>query len=90
MIPDRYLVPYLLSNAIALALLALSFRRARWVRWASIAIFAWAAFTNARIAIWHPADYQMIGDGGLPLVSARPSALPSSSCGSGSRKARGG
>ena len=62
MIPDRYLVAYLISNAIALALLALSFRRPGWVRWASVAIFAWAAFTNARIAIFHPLDYQEFGN----------------------------
>ena len=61
-IPPEYKSAYLISNAIALALLALSFRRANWVRWLSVAIFGWAAFTNWRIAVTRPLDYQTFGD----------------------------
>jgi hypothetical protein len=61
-IPHEYLLPYLISNAIALALLGLAFRRPVWVRWASITIFLWAAFTNGRIAMTSPLDYQTFGD----------------------------
>ena len=61
-IPPEYMSAYLISNAIALALLALSFRRPNWVRWLSVAIFGWAAFTNSRIAVTRPLDYQTFGD----------------------------
>ena len=54
----EYLAPYLTSNAIALALLATAFRRPRWVRWASVLIFGLAAFTNARLALANPLEYQ--------------------------------
>ena len=58
MIPSEYLLPYLTSNAIALGLLWLAVRRPGWVRWASIGIFLWATYTNTRIALFHPHDYQ--------------------------------
>ena len=61
-IPPEYKNAYLISNAIALLLLALSFRRANWVRWLSVAIFGWAAYTNSRIATTRPLDYQTFGD----------------------------
>ena len=60
--PTPYLVPYLISNVIALSLLGLAFQRPRWVRWASIGIFLWAAWTNTRIALFHPADYQAFAE----------------------------
>lgn len=62
MIPRQYLVPWTVSNGVALALLALAFRRPGWVRWASIAIFLWAAFHNARIALVEPLEYQGFAD----------------------------
>jgi len=62
MIPHEYLIAYLASNGIALALLALAYRKPAWVRWASVAIFLWATFTNARIALTRPLDYQTFGD----------------------------
>lgn len=58
MIAQGYLIPYLASNLIALALLAASFRRPTWVRWASVIIFAWAAWTNAKLALTNPVEYQ--------------------------------
>lgn len=58
MIPREYLVPYLVSNAIALALLGAAFRKPTWVRWASIVIFLWAAWTNAKLALTNPVEYQ--------------------------------
>jgi hypothetical protein len=61
-IPSEYLLAYLVSNAIALALLALAYRGPGWVRWASVAIFLWATWTNARIALFRPQDYQTFGD----------------------------
>jgi hypothetical protein len=61
-IPPEYKNAYLISNAIALALLALAFRRPNWVRWVSVAIFGWAAFTNWRIATTAPLDYQTFAD----------------------------
>ena len=61
-IPPEYKTAYLVSNAIALALLGLSFRRPNWVRWCSVAIFGWAAYTNWRIAMDRPLDYQKFGE----------------------------
>jgi hypothetical protein len=60
-IPPEYLNAYLVSNAIALALLGLSFRRPNWVRWLSVAIFGWASYTNSRIGLSRPLDYQTFG-----------------------------
>lgn len=60
--PTQYLLPYLISNAVGLGLLWLAFRRPGWVRWASIGIFLWATWTNTRIALFHPADYQAFAD----------------------------
>jgi hypothetical protein len=57
-IPEQYLLPWLVSNAIAVALLLLAFVRPRWVRFASVAIFGWAFLVNSRIALFSPADYQ--------------------------------
>jgi hypothetical protein len=62
MIPREYLVPYLASNAIALVLLGLAFRKPAWVRWATIVIFTWAAWTNARLALTDPLEYQGFGE----------------------------
>jgi|SRR5580765_1311076 len=61
-IPHEYQNAYLVSNAVALALLGLSFRRANWVRVLSVAIFGWAAYTNTRIAVNRPLDYQTFGE----------------------------
>jgi len=61
-IPAQYQTAYLISNAVALALLGLSFRKANWVRWLSVAIFGWAAYTNSRIALHSPLDYQTFAD----------------------------
>ena len=61
-IPPEYRTAYLVSNAIALTLLGLSFRRSNWVRWLSVAIFGWAAYTNTRIALTAPLDYQTFGE----------------------------
>jgi hypothetical protein len=61
-IPPEYKTPYLVSNALALALLGLAFRRSNWVRWLSVAIFGWAAYQNWHIATTRPLDYQTFGD----------------------------
>jgi len=54
----EYLLPYAVSNAVALLLLGAAFRKPEWVRWASIVIFLWAAWTNARLALTNPLEYQ--------------------------------
>ena len=61
-IPPEFKNAYLVSNGIALAMLGLSFRRANWVRWVTVAIFGWAAYTNWRIATTAPLDYQKFAD----------------------------
>ena len=61
-IPPQYHNAYLISNALALALLGLAFRKANWVRWLSVAIFGWAAYQNSHIALYSPLDYQTFAD----------------------------
>ena len=61
-IPPQYHNAYLISNALALALLGLAFRKANWVRWLSVAIFGWAAYQNSHIALHSPLDYQTFAD----------------------------
>lgn len=68
MIPRAYLVPYLVSNAAALAVLAVAFWRARIARWLGAAVFLWAAATNTRMALVQPAVY-------LDYASLTPSQL---------------
>jgi hypothetical protein len=61
--PSRdYLLPYLIANTIALGLLVLAFRKPRWARWASVAVFLGAALVNVLIGLSEPADYQSFGD----------------------------
>jgi len=68
MIPRDYLVPYLIANALALALLATAFRKPRWARWASVGVFLGAACINVLIGLNQSADYQSFGDlAWLPL-----------------------
>ena len=57
MIPHEFLVPYLVSNGVALGVLAVAFWRPRIARWAGVAVFGWAAVTNAWIALLHPSLY---------------------------------
>lgn len=56
-IPHQLLAPYLLTNAVALALLALAYRRPRWLRWAAIVIFGVAGVFNAVTALENPNVY---------------------------------
>lgn len=58
MIAPEYIVPYVISNTIALVLLVTAFFRPGWVRWAAIIIFVAASVTNSWIAIRNPLDYQ--------------------------------
>lgn len=58
----EYLVPYLTSNAIAGAILVLAFKRPRLARILLVTLFAWAAFTNTRIALSSPDVYLEYGD----------------------------
>ena len=62
MIPREYLIPYVVSNASALILLGIAFRKPKWARWAVVALFAGAAWTNASVAIRDPAAYQGYGE----------------------------
>ncbi len=58
MIPREYLIPYLISNGVALAVLGLAFVRPRWVRWVTIALFLWAALRNTQVVLTTPESYQ--------------------------------
>jgi hypothetical protein len=61
MVPDEYLVPYLISNAVALTILALAFRRPIAVKWIWAAIFVWAAAANSLTASGDPRVYLVYG-----------------------------
>lgn len=55
--PGQYLIPYLASNAVAVAILGLACVRPRAVRWVWVAIFVWAATVNAWTATHTPWAY---------------------------------
>lgn len=57
MIPREFLAQYLVANAIALAILGAAFWRRDVARWAVVAVFGWAAVTNATTAIQRPELY---------------------------------
>jgi hypothetical protein len=61
MVPQEYLVPYLISNAVALGVLALAFRWPRIVKWIWVAIFIWAATVNTLTAVREPWVYLAYG-----------------------------
>jgi hypothetical protein len=58
----EYLVPYVISNIAAAVMLVLAFRTPRVARGLAVALFAWAAFTNARIALSNPEVYLEYAD----------------------------
>jgi hypothetical protein len=57
MIPGEWLVPYLISNAVAVILLLFAFKRPEVTRWACVVIFLAAAVVNTRLAIIRPLEY---------------------------------
>jgi hypothetical protein len=57
MIPSEWLLPYLISNAVAVLLLLAAFRRPEVTRWACVLIFLAAAVVNTRLAIIRPLEY---------------------------------
>jgi hypothetical protein len=61
MIPQEYLVPYLVSNLVALAILAVAFWKPQIARWVWVAIFVWAASINTVTAATEPWLYLAYG-----------------------------
>jgi hypothetical protein len=61
MVPQQYLVPYLISNAVALAVLVLAFRRPGTAKWIWVGIFIWAAVINSLTALQTPWVYLAYG-----------------------------
>ena len=61
MIPQEYLVMYLVANAIGLVLLELGYWTPRVARWAWIGIFVWAAAINTITAAVEPWVYLAYG-----------------------------
>lgn len=47
---QQYLIPLLISNAVAILILIAAFKAPRWARWAIVLLFLWASFTNAYTA----------------------------------------
>jgi hypothetical protein len=54
----QYLVPYVASNLVALALLFIAWRRPRVAQWLCALVFLWASITNVTTAINRPHVYQ--------------------------------
>lgn len=61
MVPREYLLPYLISNLVALAILGLAFWRPRIVKWTWVVIFLWAAGMNTLTATREPWQYLLYG-----------------------------
>src|SRR5262245_30802269 len=61
MIPQEYVVMYLIANAGGLALLELGYWAPRAARWAWVAIFVWAATVNTFTATTEPWVYLAYG-----------------------------
>lgn len=55
---QQYLIPYLISNAVALTLLFLAFVRPQGARWGIAVIFGYAAMYNAYIGLLRSEEYQ--------------------------------
>jgi hypothetical protein len=61
MIPQEYVVAYLVANAVGLALLELGYWLPRVARWAWVGIFVWAATVNTFTAATEPWVYLAYG-----------------------------
>ena len=57
MVPGEFLVPYVVANAAALVILSLALWKPAVGRWCAVAVFVWAAVTNARVALLTPGAY---------------------------------
>jgi hypothetical protein len=53
----QYIVPFVVSNLIALAMLFVAWRWPRVAQWSCALVFLWAAVTNAATAIARPQAY---------------------------------
>ena len=56
-IPGEFLVPYVVADAAALVILSLALWKPAIGRWCAVAVFLWAAVTNARVALQTPGAY---------------------------------
>lgn len=64
---QAYLVPYLISNIIALFLLWLSWKAPRWARWSFVLIFIWAGSVNTYTSLTTPDVYLEYAQMAIPL-----------------------
>jgi hypothetical protein len=55
--PSQFLAPYLIANGAAVVILTLAIWKPRIGRACVVAVFVWAAITNARVAVQNPAAY---------------------------------
>jgi hypothetical protein len=56
-VPSEFLVPYVIANTAALVILSLALWKPAVGRWCAVAVFLWAALTNARVALQTPGAY---------------------------------
>jgi hypothetical protein len=57
-VDQKWLVPYIVSNAVGLAILLLAFWRPNIARWSLAVLFAYAACWNSYIGLMRPEEYQ--------------------------------
>jgi len=58
----QYLIAYLISNTIAIALLLLAWKQPRIARVSFSVLFIWACYTNWHLALTKPNDYLFYGN----------------------------
>lgn len=64
---QEYLVPYLISNVVAIFLLGLSWVAPSWTRWAFVFLFLWASGVNTYTALTTPDVYLEYAQMAIPL-----------------------
>ncbi len=64
---QEYLIPLLISNAVAILILIAAFKAPRWARWSIVLLFLWASFTNAYMATTKPQVYLDYAPMAIPL-----------------------
>lgn len=64
---QEYLIPLLISNAVAILILIAAFKAPRWARWSIVLLFLWASFMNAYTATTKPEVYLEYAPMAIPL-----------------------
>lgn len=63
---DEYIIPYLISQAASLVILAVATARTRWARWLFAILFFWAFVVNMYTGLTNPGAYLDYADMAIP------------------------